>query len=323
MGHNAKCCCLAVILLCTAAIGAPGPQADLTEQAVYPLEKQEDVWWAGIRDVCEIAGAELAGAASGPVLLERGFGGEQGPQLRFRVEAFADRLIGKGPIEVKLGDDTYKLEIGSAKLEKNGERVWDLLHEPKKIKGVPSASLEDLSKILGFTIGDEADGQPTITTDDQTYRLVQGQPSGFDHLQVPGAEAFDELGRPLIIERRGQEFGPGVFNVAPGPAAKEYVEYNGALYQRATVGVLGPNQPVAGGGTLLYGPVIRGQYRIDGQAADLLYLSIVEIRQPRPGVVIGPGGGFHVFPNVPGAQGGGMGGELEFKPLLKPEADDE
>ena len=89
--------------------------------------------------------------------------------------------------------------------------------------------------------------------------------------------------------------------------------------------MLGPNQPGAGGGTLLYGPVIRGQYRINGQSADLLYLSIVEIQRPAFGVVLQPGDGFRVFPNVPGAgpEGGGMGGAPEINPLLKPEADDE
>ena len=129
MGHNAKCCCLAVILLCTAAIGPPGLQADLTEKQVYPLEKQEDVWWAGVRDLCELAGAELTATAGGPVILQRDLGGEGNRHLGFRIEAFADQLMGKGPIEIKVGDDTYKLEVGSVKLERDGERVWDLIHE--------------------------------------------------------------------------------------------------------------------------------------------------------------------------------------------------
>lgn len=325
MGHNAKGYCLGIILLCTAAIGAPGPEADLTEAEVYPLEKQDDVWWAGIRDLCELAGAELTGTPGGPIILQRDLGGEGEGRLRFRIEAFVDRAMGKGPIEIKLGEDTYKLEIGSAELEKNGERVWDLLHEPKRISGVPCASVEDLSKILGFTIGDEADGQPTIAKGDNAYRLVQGQPAVVPVEWSPNVEAFDQFGRPLIMELPNQELGPEVFNVAPRPAAKEYVEYNGVLYQRATVGVLGPSQPAVGGGTLLYGPVIPGQYRINGQAADLLYLSIVELKRQPPGMVLGPGEGFRVFPNPPGVgpQGGGMGGGLEPNPLLKPEADDE
>ncbi len=325
MGHNAKCCCVAVILLCTAAIGAPGPQGDLTEKQVYPLEKQEDVWWAGIRDLCELGGAELTAAAGGPVILQRDLGGEGDRHLRFRIEAFADQLMGKGPIEIKVGDDTYKLETGSVELERNGERVWDLIHEPRRINGVASASLEDLAKILGFTIGDEVDGQPTITKDDQTYRLVQGKPSGSQVVPVPDAEAPDLLPRPFILERPLQELGPEVFSITPRPPANDYVELDGALYQRATVGVMGPNRPGAGGGTLLYGPVIPGQYRVNGQSADLLYLSIVEIQRPVPGVVLGPGGGFHVFPNIPGVgpQGGGMGGAIEPNPLLGPEAEDE
>jgi hypothetical protein len=326
MGHNAKCCCLAVILLCTAAIGAPGPQADLTDKEVYPLEKQEDVWWAGIRDLCELGGAELTATAGGPVILQRDLRGEAVRGLRFRIEAFADQLMGKGPIEIKVGDDTYKLETGSVKLEMNGERVWDLIHEPRAINGVGCASLEDLARILGFTVGGEVDGQPTIAKDDQTYRLVQGQPSGFHVVPVPDVEVFDEdLARPLIIERPNQELGPGAFSVAPRPAAKDHVELNGALYLRAPLPAWVPDQSGMRGGTFLYGPVIRDQFRVNGQPADLLYLSIVELKQQPPAVVLGPGDGFRVFPNPPGVghQGGGMGGAFEPNPLLESEEGDE
>ena len=306
MGHNVRCCCVAVILLCTAAIGAPQPRGDLTDKEVYPLEKQDDIWWAGIRDLCELAGAELPGAAPNqPFIIERDFD-ERGMRLqgRLNVVVGAD-VLGKGPIEIKLGDDTYKLQIGSVELEKNGERVWDLLHEPKKINGVASAALEDLAKVLGFALDDEVDGQPTITKDGETYRLVQGAPSGFDVLQVPNAEVLNDLARPLIIERPNQELGPGAFKVTPHPGARGYAEYNGALYQRATVGVFGPNQPGAGGGQLLYGPVVRGAYDINGQSADLLYLSIVRVKEPPAGMVLRPGGG---------AQGGGMGGGMVDPP---------
>ena len=158
MGHNVRCCCVAVILLCTAAVGAPQPRGDLTDEEVYPLEKQDDIWWAGIRDLCELAGAELPGASPNqPFTIERDFD-ERGMRLqgRLKVVVGAD-VLGKGPVEIKLGGDTYKLQIGSVELEKNGERVWDLLHEPKQINGVACASLEDLAKILGLTLGDDLD----------------------------------------------------------------------------------------------------------------------------------------------------------------------
>jgi len=326
MGRNVRCCCVAIILLCTAAIGAPQPRGDLTEKQVYPLEKQDDIWWAGIRDVCELAGAEVPGAVPNqPFVIERDFD-ERGMRLqgRLKVVVGAD-VLGRGPMEIKVGDDTYKLQIGSIELEENGERVWDLLHEPKRINEVPCASLEDLGKMLGFTLGDEVDGQPTIARDDERYRLVQGKPTSVPVQWTPNVEALDQFGRPLIIERPNQELGPGVFKVTPRPAARGYVEYHGALYQRATVGVFGPNQPGAGGGELLYGPVVRGQYDINGQSADLLYLSIVRAKEPPAGMVLRPGDGFRITPNMPGGGlgGGGMGGGMmeppdAIIPFLKP-----
>ena len=50
-----------VILACAAAIGAPDKPGAPQEKKVFPLEKQDGVWWAGIADLCELAGAKCGG----------------------------------------------------------------------------------------------------------------------------------------------------------------------------------------------------------------------------------------------------------------------
>jgi hypothetical protein len=301
MGHKVKLCCLAIILLCTVTIGTPQNQDDVTDAEVYPLEKQDDVWFAGIRDTCELAGAKAPGLADAPFTIRQGPGGDGIVEFRGHVDALVvEGLTGKGSsIAVEVGEDTYTVTIGSVELLKNGERVWDLLHEPKRINGGACASLEDLAQVLDFTLGEEIDGQPAITKDDKTYRLVQGKPTPLSVQWTPREELFKNLPRPLIIEPR--EGAPGVITVAPQTPQKGYVEFDGALYQRANVGVLGPTQPGQAGKTLLYGPVIRNRYEVNGQLADQLFLSIVRTEEPPTGIVLEPGGM------------GGMGG-LRLKP---------
>ena len=50
-----------LLLLSTVAIGAPDDGDALIEKSVFPLFGEDDLWWAGVGDVCEIAGAKFEG----------------------------------------------------------------------------------------------------------------------------------------------------------------------------------------------------------------------------------------------------------------------
>ena len=254
---------LLVLLACTAGIGAPETNAPLLQKPVYPLEKQDDVWWVGIADICDIVDATMEGAeAVLPLDLPEGH----------RMVVGIPGAAGDGPLKVAIGEDTYEFMLGKTELEKNGRPAWDFGHAPRRISGIPSAALGDMAHMLGLAEGEEADGQPTIFRDGIRYRLVRGRPiRRFSYLHVQDADGnllWKYEGPPLAPTRLIQQLPVG-----------KYAEYNGALYLRGSTRLHRLDTESQSGSTeTLYGPVIPHRYEAEGVLADQLYLSIVHAR---------------------------------------------
>jgi hypothetical protein len=257
---GAKLVAAALVLFGTVAVGAPEKPGGIPEKRVYPLEKQDGVWWAGVADVCAIAGAKVEGAG--------GFARIDAPAGR--GYAIIPQLSGKGPVKITVGADVYQFSAGSATLTRNGERIWDFVHTPKAISGCACASLEDLCHMLGLAEGDEADGQPTIMKGEARYRLIKGAPK-------------------LSLKVEYRDMRPPAF-AWPRAATGGYAGFNGLLYQTAPMGTqyVQPKEGTPGativGSQRLYGPVIPGRFsgNYQGQQVrgDQLFLSIVDVKGP-------------------------------------------
>jgi len=253
---------LAALLICAVGIGAPDRDGPLLQKHVYPLEQQDDVWWVGIADICDIVDATMEGAeAVLPLDLP------EGHRMVVGVPGGGD-----GPLRVTVGEDTYEFRLGKTELKKNGEPAWDFGHAPRRINGIPSAALGDMAHMLGLAEAEGADGQPMISSDGTRYRLVPGRPvRRFSYLHVQDADGnlvWKYEGRPLAPARLIQRLPVG-----------KYAEYNGALYLRGRAQLYRlETDPEADGPETLYGPVIPHRYEAEGVVADQLYLSIVHAR---------------------------------------------
>jgi len=263
----------AVLLASAVAIGASDKPGAPPEKKVYPLVKQDGVWWLGIGDMCAIAGAKYEGGQT-----VRVFEGEHG-----RLEIVMGLVSKDTPLKTTVGEDTYQLKLEDVKLAKNGERIWDLAHAPRLIDGVPCASLEDLCHLLRLGEGEELDGQPTIIKDNVRYRLIKGEAKPFR-----GSFSLQGGGVPLGQWTVPPTLRPGDVLVTPArPSAGGYAEFNGLLYQtgREHLQYLQPGRVIPAPSTRLYGPVIPDRYsgRFGGEYAkgDQLFLSIVDVQESR------------------------------------------
>ncbi|HJN13952.1 MAG TPA: hypothetical protein QGH10_00600, partial [Armatimonadota bacterium] len=155
-----------LVLFCAVAIGAPDGPEGPAEKSAYPLFEEDGQWWAGIGDVCEIVGAEFEGGGFTQAIEQ-----EDG-KLRIQMRVVFGHA---GPLKITVGEDTYEIEVGREQIDKNGENYRDFIHTPKRVKGVACATLEDLSGLLGFVVGEPDDGQPTIVADEGPIRLVEGE----------------------------------------------------------------------------------------------------------------------------------------------------
>lgn len=262
----------AVLLASAVAVGAPDRPGAPPEKKVYPLAKQDGVWWLGIGDMCAMTGAKYDGGQTTRVLE-----GEHG-----RIEIIIGVVSKDTPLKITVGEDTYQLKLEDVKLAKNGERVWDLAHGPRLIDGLPCASLEDLCHLLRLGEGEELDGQPTIVKDNVRYRLVKGEPKPFS-----GRFSLQAGGVPLGQWTIPPTLRPGGVLVTPArPSAGGYAEFNGLLYQtgREELRYLQPGRATPAPSSRLYGPVIPDRYsgRFGGEYAkgDQLFLSIVDVPGP-------------------------------------------
>jgi hypothetical protein len=256
-----KIACAIVILAPTVGVGVPNDAIPPIETRVYPLEKQDGIWWVGIADICDLAGAVMEGAdAVFPLDLPDGH----------RMVVGVPGADGDGPLKVVVGDDTYEFTLGKAGLQKNGRQAWDLAHVPRRINGIPSAALEDMAHMLGLAEGEEADGQPTLFRGGVRHRLVPGKPTR----RINYVHITDRAGK-LVWKYQGRPLTPGKL-IGQLPVGK-YAEHNGALYLRGDVQLyrLDTDSQVQGTETL-YGPVVPHRYEAEGVTADQLYLSIVQ-----------------------------------------------
>jgi len=287
-----------VLFGATAALGAPDEDGPL-DRKVFPLTKEGDQWWAGVADVCELCGAKLEGEGF-TIIQER-----DGPRLRIEARGVFAKA---GPLRIHSGEDVYEFSLDQLPVQRNGEEFGDFVSPTKRIEGVVAATLEDLGRILGFEIGDEARGQPTLTWEGKQYRLVPGEAKGrvifgldgqplripLDFRAVPAPdlpEGFRQFEAKPFIWKGAPPLKPGDPLRVPGAAGSGYEEHNGLLYQRGTVRLhFGPEgTPLNGGMETLYGPVVPGRYSAEGQSADLMYLSIVK-RPERTGGMADLGG---------------------------------
>jgi len=270
---------LAGLLLAFSAILAVAASDEaLVEKRVFPLVKEGDLWWAGVADVCAIAGATFEGDGFTYAYDEKG--------MRIRI---GGQFGGEGPFTIRMGGDRYEFRLDKLDIQKNGEAFGDFLLQPKRIDAVVSATLEDLARILDCRLGEEVEGQPTMAVKDQRYRLVKGQRrnplvqalEGHAIQVVPFGEGFPnhpENGPPV---RGPYILRPGGVITVPNESPSPYVEHNGMLYRRGTPRLqFGPHTtPMGSGEEMLFGPVVRDRFHADGQSADLMYLSIV--KRPR------------------------------------------
>ncbi len=255
-----KIACIIAILAPTVAVGVPDEAAPLIDTRVYPLEKQDGVWWVGIADICDMADATMEGAEAVLSLdLPEGH----------RMVVGVPGADGDGPLKVVVGDDTYEFTLGNTELKKNGKEAWDLAHAPRRINRIPSAALEDMAHMLGLAEGAEVDGQPTLLRGALRHRLVQGKPTR----RINYVHITDRAGN-LVWKYQGRPLTPGKL-IRRLPIGK-YAEYNGALYLRGDVRLHRlDTDPQARSTETLYGPVIPHQYEAEGVTADQLYLSVV------------------------------------------------
>ncbi|MBM3498527.1 MAG: hypothetical protein FJX74_07625 [Armatimonadetes bacterium] len=267
---------LLLVLLTTMAIGGPQDDGAPTGKQVFPLAKEGGLWWAGVGDLCDIVGARFDGDFGARMYNERG--------ERIRVEAFI-RVGGSGPFKIAVGEDTYEFTLDKLPITRNGEEFGDFVMAPKRIEGVICAPLEDLERILGFELGEEAEGQPTIHHGGKQYRLVKGERG------TPTLTPGDIIVEAPDGQRRQLEQVPFVWRGWPGATAPQpegglYTEHNGMTYRRGTWGVqVGPYAPPqTAGAETLFGPVVPNRYHAEGQAADLMFLSIVRRQVLKVGV---------------------------------------
>jgi len=275
MAYALKLTGLLLALSATIAVGAPEDGAPL-EKKVFPLVKEGDMWWVGVADMCEIVGARFEGEGFSYKL-------ERGNVLRMEV---LGKFGGNGPFKITLGEDTYEFKLGEFAITRNGDEFGDFLMQPKRIDGVVSATLEDLARVLVLAVGDDVDGQPTISSEAKQYRLVQGERKW----QTPVLRDGDAIVVGPDDLRKRMEEAPFIWRDWPGmqggamarPGQGEaYTEHNGMTYRRGTAGLqMGPYAPVpASRGTeTLYGPVVPNRFHAEGASADLMYLSIVQRR---------------------------------------------
>jgi hypothetical protein len=266
----------------TIAVGAPDSDGAPIEKKVFPLAKEGEQWWAGVSDLCELVGARFEGEGFSTTVTR-----DKGVQVRVWAQ-----IGGKGPYKIVVGEDTYQFSLDALAITKNEEPFGDFVMQPKRIEGGICATLEDLGRILGFAVGGEVDGQPTITHDGKQYRLVKGERhwpgivvKDGDVIEVRPEDPAERL-RELPFVWRGWPDGPGGGVVTfQGPGA--YTEHNGLTYRRATTPFPAGSQavPPMGGMETLYGPVLPGRATNGGQPADLMYLSIVKRQLPTGGVV--------------------------------------
>lgn len=290
-------------LLAIVAISARGDGGAPVDKPVFPLVKEGEQWWVGVRDLCALLGATFEGEG-----LSLDVDREQGIRVRALV-----RMGGDGPFLIKSGEDRFEFRLNQLEITKNGDYFGDFLFAPRRIEGVVAATLEDLGRILEFQIGEEVYGQPTISIGDNHYRLVKGEP--LSPLAILG-EADKML--PLKPEnwRRWRErlerlpfdwkklpsvpHNALIFRSSPGPG---YTEHNGLLYYRGGVGLqVGPEifTPSAGQKETLYGPVLPNRFQAEGRSGDLTYLSIVERLAPSRSVVwMTPRARPHLSPGMP------------------------
>jgi hypothetical protein len=279
IGSGLKLTLAAVVFLVSVAIGAPDKPGALPEKQVYPLQRQDGVWWLGIGDVCTVFGARYLGKIGFASPGKLGDGGQG---------ALTPKVVVTSEIGVMVGGDRYEFKLGSVRLTRNGQPAWDLAHAPKLIDNVPCALLEDLCHMLRLGEGEELDGQPTVVLAQRRYRLVQGQPPqagpGF-HIEVtppPG------LLSPRVWPAPQR---PGAAVSPPSPVGG-YAQFNGLLYQMGRVEVkhIDPQRNVFRPSGMLYGPVIPNRFsgRYDGGnyvKGDQLFLSIVDVRGTAPSAV--------------------------------------
>jgi len=267
----------------TIAVGAPENDGAPIERKIFPLAKEGDMWWAGVSDLCELVGARFEG---------EGFSTEVTRDKGVQVRVWA-QIGGKGPFKIIAGEDAYEFSLDKLAITRNEEPFGDFVMQPKRIEGSICATLEDLGRILGFEVGGEVDGQPTITHQGKQYRLVKGERHWPGIIMKDGGVIEVEPGdlqerlRELPFVWRGWPGGPGAGVVVPGHEPGGYTEHNGLLYRRATGPFPAGSQavPQRGGMETLYGPVLPGRAHSGGQSADLMYLSIIKRPVPTGGVV--------------------------------------
>ncbi|MGQ9731343.1 MAG: hypothetical protein ACUVX8_08690 [Candidatus Zipacnadales bacterium] len=269
------------------ALGAPEDDRNIPEKQVFPLLHEEDQWWVGIADICEIFGAKFEGDG----LISKV---DKQDGLRIMIQA---QFGGNGPFKITVGEDIYEFKLGELAIQKNGEDFGDFLLAPKRIEGTVAATLEDLSRILGFEVGEEVEGQPTIFKNGERYRLIQGERKTLLP-QIFKLEGLNKL--PLVPELfewpidpdRWREFIPEAprawkFRDVVSGGGTGYVEHNGMLYHHGGIDIGGElrGEPLEQEGETLYGPVVPGRYGAEGTSADLLYLSIIK-RPSQPNLLV-------------------------------------
>jgi len=277
MGPVLRLAGVLLVFFATIAAGAPDNDGAPTDKKVFPLAKEGEMWWAGVSDVCEIVGARFEG---------EGFSFDVTRDKGVQVRAWA-QIGGKGPFKIIAGDDTYQFSLDNLAITRNEEPFGDFVMQPKRIEGGICATLEDLGRILGFELGAEVDGQPTIVRDGKQHRLVKGERKWPGIVVKDGAieikpEDPAERLRELPFVWRGW---PGV--APPGLEPGVYTQHDGLTYYRATAPFPAGAQavPPMGGMETLYGPVLPGRAHSGGQSADLMYLSIIKRPAPTGGVV--------------------------------------